>query len=163
MKTLIRLKTSEDKSAVKELLGELSKNLERFEEELGGRRATKEEDRWMIEGMYSALDINLGVFLHYIRRIGLFNQLLSDKPALKGLWESVMQRPQSQEVCRAGMATETSANVEVTGSLRNILSDNGGSEEEEEVKEEENSKETKERKKLKRKKQHEERSWYSLW
>ena len=167
MKTLIRLKTSlstsEDKSAVKELLGELSKNLERFEEELGGRRAAKEEDRWMIEGMYSALDINLGVFLHYIRRIGLFNQLLSDKPALKGLWESFMQRPQSQEVCRAGMATETSANVEVTGSLRNILSDNGGSEEEEEVKEEENSKETKERKKLKRKKQHEERSWYSLW
>ena len=163
MKTLIRLKTSEDKSAVKELLGELSKNLERFEEELGGRRAAKEEDRWMIEGMYSALDINLGVFLHYIRRIGLFNQLLSDKPALKGLWESVMLRPQSQEVCRAGMATETSANVEVTGSLRNILSDNGGSEEEEEVKEEENSKETKERKKLKRKKQHEERSWYSLW
>ena len=167
-KTLSRLKTSlstsEDKSLVKKLLTDLSKNLERFEEELGSRLgAAKEEDSWMIEGMYSALDINLGVFLHYIRRIGLSVQLLSDKPALKGLWESVMQRPQSLEVCRGGMVKERSVNAEVTGSLRNISSDDGGSQEEELVQEEENSIQTKERKKLKRKKQHEERSWYSLW
>ena len=167
-KTLLRLKTalstSEDKPAVQRLLADLSKNLERFEEELGSRgRVTKEEDRWMIEGMYSALDINLGVFLHFIRCIGLSNQLLSEKPALKGLWESFMQRPQSLEVCQAGMVKETSANAEVTGSLRNISSDDGGSQEEEVVQEEENSIQTKERKKLKRKKQHEERSWYSLW
>ena len=163
-KTLSRLKTSlstsEDKSLVKKLLTDLSKNLERFEEELGSRLgAAKEEDSWMIEGMYSALDINLGVFLHYIRRIGLSVQLLSDKPALKGLWESVMQRPQSLEVCQAGMSNETSVNAEVVGSLSNVLSEDGGSQ----VEEEENSIQTKERKKLKRKKQHEERSWYSLW
>ena len=163
-KTLSRLKTSlstsEDKSLVKKLLTDLSKNLERFEEELGSRLgAAKEEDSWMIEGMYSALDINLGVFLHYIRRIGLSVQLLSDKPALKGLWESVMQRPQSLEVCQAGMSNETSVNAEVVGSLPNVLSEDGGSQ----VEEEENSIQTKERKKLKRKKQHEERSWYSLW
>ena len=45
MKTSLRLRTSlstsEDKSAVKKLLAELSKNLERFEEELGGRRGGK--------------------------------------------------------------------------------------------------------------------------
>ena len=144
---------------MKTLFADLSKNLERFEEELGSRRAAKEEDSWMIEGMYSALDINLGVFLHYIRRIGLSDQLLSDKPALKGLWESVMQRPQSLEVCQAGMSNETSVNAEVVGSLSNVLSEDGGSQ----VEEEENSIQTKERKKLKRKKQHEERSWYSLW
>ena len=123
----------------------------------------------MIEGMYSALDINLGVFLHYVRRIGLSSQLLSEKLAFKGLWDSFMQRPQSLEVCQAGMTNkETGVHAEVTGSLRNILSDNGWSQEdgEEVVQEEENSiqtKETKERKKLRRKKQHEERSWYSLW
>ena len=154
------MSTSEDKSAVKTLFADLSKNLERFEEELGSRRVAKEEDSWMIEGMYSALDINLGVFLHYIRRIGLSDQLLSDKPALKGLWESVMQRPQSLEVCQAGMSKETSVDAEVVGSLPNVLSEDGGLQEEEE---EENSIQTKERKKLKRKKQHEERSWYSLW
>ena len=154
------MSTSEDKSAVKKLLADLSKNLERFEEELVSRLgAAKEEDRWMIEGMYSALDINLGLFLHYIRRIGLSDQLLSDKPALKGLWEAFMQRPQSLEVCQAGMSKETSVNAEVVGSLPNVLSEDGGSQ----VEEEENSIQTKERKKLKRKKQHEERSWYSLW
>ena len=158
------MSTSEDKTAVKKLLADLSKNLERFEEELESRGGgLQEEDRWMIEGMYSALDINLGVFLHYIRRIGLSNQLLSEKPALKGLWESFMQRPQSLEVCRGGMVKERSVNAGVTGSLRNISSDDGGSQEEEVVQEEENSIQTKERKKLKRKKQHEDRSWYSLW
>ena len=161
MKTMSRLKTSlstsENKSAVKKLLEDLSKNLERFEEELESRRSSKEDDSWMIEGMFSALDINLGVFLHYIRQIGLARQLVSDKPALRQLWETVMRRPQSLEVCRASMEKETSVE-----NLPDVLSDSGESEEEE-VQKQDNSLQTKERKKMKRKKQHEDRSWYSLW
>ena len=160
------LSTSENKLAVKSLLGDLDKNLARFEEELGSRRE-KDQNQWMIEGMYSALDINVGVFLHYLRRIGLLHQLLLNKPALSRLWEGVMRRPNSLEVCQAGVTMmETSGRADVVGGLANPHvksshgSEEGGSQEEDL---QENDLQTRERKKLRRKKQNEERSWYSLW
>ena len=111
------LSTSENKLAVKNMLGDLDKNLARFEEELGSRRE-KDQNQWMIEGMYSALDINVGVFLHYLRCIGLLHQLLMNKPALSHLWEGVMRRPNSLEVCQAGVAMmETSGRADVVGGL----------------------------------------------
>ena len=161
------LSTSENKLAVKSLLGDLDKNLARFEEELGSRRE-KDQNQWMIEGMYSALDINVGVFLHYLRRIGLLHQLLSNKPALSHLWEGVMRRPHSLEVCQAGVTMmETSGRADVVGSLPHSPhvessqgSEEGGSQEEDL---QENDVQIRERKKLRRKKQKEERSWDSLW
>ena len=161
------LSTSENKLAVKSLLGDLDKNLARFEEELGSR-LEKDQNRWMIEGMYSALDINVGVFLHYLRRIGLLHQLLLNKPALSHLWDGVMRRPHSLEVCQAGVAMmETSGRADVVGSLPHPPhvessqgSEEGGSQEEDL---QENDVQIKERKKLRRKKQNEDRSWYSLW
>ena len=161
------LSTSENKLAVKSLLGDLDKNLARFEEELGSRRE-KDQNQWMIEGMYSALDINVGVFLHYLRRIGLLHQLLLNKPALSHLWEGVMRRPHSLEVCQAGVATmESSGRADVVSSLPHHPhvesshgSEEGGSQEEDL---QENDVQIRERRKLRRKKQKEERSWYSLW
>ena len=161
------LSTSENKLAVKSLLGDLDKNLARFEEELGSRRE-KDQNQWMIEGMYSALDINVGVFLHYLRRIGLLHQLLMNKPALSHLWEGVMRRPNSLEVCQAGVAMmETSGRADVVGSLPHSPhvessqgSEEGGSQDEDL---QENDVQIRERKKLRRKKQNEDRSWYSLW
>ena len=161
------LSTSENKLAVKSLLGDLDKNLARFEEELGSR-LEKDQNRWMIEGMYSALDINVGVFLHYLRRIGLLHQLLLNKPALSHLWDGVMRRPHSLEVCQAGVAMmETSGRADVVGSLPHSPhvessqgSEEGGSQEEDL---QENDVQIRERKKLRRKKQNEDRSWYSLW
>ena len=161
------LSTSENKLAVKSLLGDLDKNLARFEEELGSRRE-KDQNQWMIEGMYSALDINVGVFLHYLRRIGLLHQLLSNKPALSHLWEGVMRRPHSLEVCQEGVAMmETSGRADVVGSLPHpphVESSHGSEEglsQDEDL--QENDVQIRERKKLRRKKQNEERSWYSLW
>ena len=161
------LSTSENKLAVKSLLGDLDKNLARFEEELGSRRE-KDQNQWMIEGMYSALDINVGVFLHYLRRIGLLHQLLSNKPALSHLWEGVMRRPHSLEVCQEGVAMmETSGRADVVGSLPHpphVESSHGSEEglsQDEDL--QENDVQIRERKKLRRKKQKEERSWYSLW
>ena len=161
------LSTSQNKLAVKSLLGDLDKNLARFEEELGSRRE-KDQNQWMIEGMYSALDINVGVFLHYLRRIGLLHQLLSNKPALSHLWEGVMRRPHSLEVCQEGVAMmETSGRADVVGSLPHpphVESSHGSEEglsQDEDL--QENDVQIRERKKLRRKKQNEERSWYSLW
>ena len=161
------LSTSENKLAVKSLLGDLDKNLARFEEELGSRRE-KDQNQWMIEGMYSALDINVGVFLHYLRCIGLLHQLLSNKPALSHLWEGVMRRPHSLEVCQEGVAMmETSGRADVVGSLPHpphVESSHGSEEglsQDEDL--QENDVQIRERKKLRRKKQNEERSWYSLW
>ena len=161
------LSTSENKLAVKSLLGDLDKNLARFEEELGSRRE-KDQNQWMIEGMYSALDINVGVFLHYLRCIGLLHQLLTNKPALSHLWEGVMRRPNSLEVCQAGVAMmETSGRADVVGSLPHpphVESSHGSEEglsQDEDL--QENDVQIRERKKLRRKKQNEERSWYSLW
>ena len=161
------LSTSENKLAVKSLLGDLDKNLARFEEELGSRRE-KDQNQWMIEGMYSALDINVTVFLHYLRRIGLLHQLLLNKPALSHLWEGVMRRPNSLEVCQAGVAMmETSGRADVVGSLPHpphVESSHGSEEglsQDEDL--QENDVQIRERKKLRRKKQNEERSWYSLW
>ena len=161
------LSTSENKLAVKSLLGDLDKNLARCEEELGSRRE-KDQNQWMIEGMYSALDINVGVFLHYLRCIGLLHQLLMNKPALSHLWEGVMRRPNSLEVCQAGVAMmETSGRADVVGSLPHpphVESSHGSEEglsQDEDL--QENDVQIRERKKLRRKKQNEERSWYSLW
>ena len=161
------LSTSENKLAVKSLLGDLDKNLARFEEELGSRRE-KDQNQWMIEGMYSALDINVGVFLHYLRCIGLLHQLLMNKPALSHLWEGVMRRPNSLEVCQAGVAMmETSGRADVVGSLPHpphVESSHGSEEgESQEGDLQENDVQIRERRKLRRKKQKEERSWYSLW
>ena len=161
------LSTSENKLAVKSLLGDLDKNLARFEEELGSRRE-KDQNQWMIEGMYSALDSNVGVFLHYLRRIGLLHQLLLNKPALSHLWDGVMRRPHSLEVCQAGVAMmETSGRADVVSGLPHHphVESSQGSEEgglqEEDL--QENDVQIRERKKLRRKKQSEDRSWYSLW
>ena len=162
-------------------MDEIIKVMEKFEEELECHPSQDDEDdkKWMIPGMFSALDINLGVFLYHLHQLGLLRQTLFDKPSLQDFWKSFMERPKTQEVCQATVGVrESRANVEAVGSTSNTAEtlDSYGqslesSSDDEEVSEifknepENNPAESKpkERKKLRRKKQNEERSWYALW
>ena len=166
------LSTSYNKTEVESLLSDLHKNMVRFEEELQCHvtKLLPEKETWTIEGMFSALDLSLGVFLFHLRRIGLLGQSIADMPALQTFWKQFIQRPTISDVCKIQVVVgEESLSIDDVGSCADYdeynLSIDPMDEETQkhDIEFTDPPVETREKKKLRRKKQNEERSWYSLW
>jgi glutathione S-transferase len=163
--------TSENKETWDKLLQEVNKDIDRFEEELQNQQSPQ-NGRWMIAGMFSALDISFGVFLFSLHQLGLLGQILAEKPGLQAFWRLFMEREHTIVVCQPTMGlTEGCVTVDSVGSSPeyNISIDDSSVDEEvsqifqHDSESNECAVETKERKKMRRKKQHEDRTWYSLW